>query len=199
MNEMEIISRSFEKHSNLVWETYKRHSENLEAASLMILESLNNGGKLVIFGNGGSAADSQHIAAEFVGRFLEERRGLPAIALTTDSSILTSVGNDYGFENIFQRQVESLVSQKDVVVAISTSGNSGNVIKGVEEARAKGAKVIAFTGERGGKLSGVVDLLIDVPSNEASRVQEMHILIAHIICNLVEMQYFNTDDNSIKS
>lgn len=186
MKEIDIISSSFEQHYNLTLETYKRHSKTIEAASLMILNSFAEGGKVFIFGNGGSAADSQHIAAEFVGRFLKERKSLPAIALTTDTSIITSLGNDYGFNKIFERQVEGLVSKQDIVIAISTSGESENVIAGAKMAKLKGASVIAFTGEEGGSLGKIADLLINVPSKETPRIQEMHTLIAHTICSLVE-------------
>jgi D-sedoheptulose 7-phosphate isomerase len=147
---------------------------------------LGAGGKIVFFGNGGSAADALHLAAELVVRLRTERPGLAALALTTNPSVLTAAGNDYGFERIFSRQIESLVAKTDVLVALSTSGNSPNVIRGVEAGRARGAYLVAFTGETGGQLAGKVDLLLNVPSNDAQRIQESHITIGHIACSLIE-------------
>jgi D-sedoheptulose 7-phosphate isomerase len=148
--------------------------------------ALRAGGKLVFFGNGGSAADAVHLAAEFVVRLRMERPGLAALALTTNPSVLTAAGNDYGFERIYSRQIESLVAKHDVLVALSTSGNSPNVIQGVEAGRARGAFLAAFTGETGGALAGKVDLLLNVPSKDAQRIQECHITIGHIACSLIE-------------
>jgi D-sedoheptulose 7-phosphate isomerase len=148
--------------------------------------TLRGGGKIVFFGNGGSAADALHLAAELVVRLRTERPGLAALALTTNPSVLTAAGNDYGFERIFSRQIESLVSKRDVLVALTTSGNSPNIIRGVETGRARGAYLVALTGETGGQLGGKVDLLLNVPSNDAQRVQECHITIGHIACSLIE-------------
>jgi D-sedoheptulose 7-phosphate isomerase len=148
--------------------------------------ALRGGGKIVFFGNGGSAADALHLAAELVVRLRTERAGLAALALTTNPSVLTAAGNDYGFERIFSRQIESLVAKHDVLVALSTSGNSPNVIQGVEAGRARGAFLAAFTGETGGALAGKVDLLLNVPSKDAQRIQECHITIGHIACSLIE-------------
>src|SRR5205809_3581415 len=148
--------------------------------------ALRAGGKIVFFGNGGSAADALHLAAELVVRLRTERPGLGARALTTNPSVLTAAGNDYGFERIFSRQIESLVAKQDILVALSTSGNSPNVIRGVEAGRARGAYLVAFTGETGGQLKGKVDLLLNVPSSDAQRIQECHITIGHIACSLVE-------------
>ncbi|SRR6266851_1396507 len=148
--------------------------------------ALRAGGKLFFFGNGGSAADALHLAAEFVVRLRMERPGLAALALTTNPSVLTAAGNDYGFERIFSRQIESLVAKHDVLVALSTSGNSPNVIQGVQAGRARGAFLAAFTGETGGALAGKVDLLLNVPSKDAQRIQECHITIGHIACSLIE-------------
>jgi D-sedoheptulose 7-phosphate isomerase len=150
--------------------------------------ALRAGGKLVFFGNGGSAADSLHLSAELVVRLRAERPGLPALSLTTNPSVLTAAGNDYGFERIFSRQIESLVEAKDVVVALSTSGTSPNIIRGTEAAKARGAYVVAFTGETGGKLGSMVDLLLNVPSTDPQRIQESHITIGHIACALIEKQ-----------
>lgn len=148
--------------------------------------ALHSGGKIVFFGNGGSAADALHLAAEFVVRLRAERKGLAALALTTNPSVLTAAGNDYGFEHIFSRQIESLVVSNDVVVALSTSGNSPNVLRGVAAGRARGAYVVAFSGETGGALAGKVDLLLNVPSADPQRIQEAHITIGHIACSLIE-------------
>ncbi len=148
--------------------------------------ALRAGGKLVFFGNGGSAADAQHLAAELVVRLRTERPGLAALALTTNPSVLTAAGNDYGFERIFSRQIESLVAKQDILVALSTSGNSPNVIRGVEAGRARAAYLVALTGETGGQLASKVHLLLNVPSNDAQRIQECHITIGHIACSLIE-------------
>jgi len=141
---------------------------------------------IYFLGNGGSAADCQHLAAELVGRFKKERRGLPAVALTTDTSILTAIGNDYGFEEIFARQVEALVKPGDLVVGISTSGDSPNVVKAIQLAKEKGALAVGLTGRRGGKLVDVCDLCIKVPSDVTARIQEVHILIGHIVCEMID-------------
>ena len=148
--------------------------------------ALRAGGKIVFFGNGGSAADALHLAAELVVRLRTERPGLAALALTTNPSVLTAAGNDYGFERIFSRQIESLVTKQDILVALSTSGNSPNVVRGAEAGRARGAFLVAFTGETGGQLASKVDLLLNVPSNDAQRIQESHITIGHIACSLIE-------------
>jgi D-sedoheptulose 7-phosphate isomerase len=148
--------------------------------------ALRGGGKLVFFGNGGSAADALHLAAELVVRLRTERRGLAALALTTNPSVLTAAGNDYGFERIFSRQIESLVAAQDVLVALSTSGESPNVLRGVEAGRTRGAYLVALTGDTGGHLASKVDLLLNVPSKDAQRIQECHITIGHIACSLIE-------------
>lgn len=147
---------------------------------------LARGGKILLMGNGGSAADSQHIAAEIVGRFQKERRGLPAISLTTDTSIITSIGNDYGYDYIFARQIEALCRPEDVVIGITTSGNSKNVVMAIEEANIIGATSIGLTGGTGGKLSALCNFNIVVPSDETARIQEAHILIGHSLCSLLE-------------
>ena len=148
--------------------------------------SLRGGGKVVFFGNGGSAADALHLAAELVVKLRDDRRGLAALALTANPSVLTAAGNDYGFEQIFARQIESMVSAQDVLVALSTSGASGNILRGVEVGRARRAFVVALTGETGGALASKVDLLLNVPSRDPQRIQEAHITIGHIACSLIE-------------
>ncbi len=147
---------------------------------------LKRGGKILLMGNGGSAADSQHIAAEIVGRYKKERRGLPAIALTTDTSILTSVGNDYGYDYIFARQIEALCRAEDVVIGITTSGNSKNVVAAIEEANKIGATTIGLTGGTGGKLSSLCKFNLVMPSKDTPRIQEAHIFVGHSLCDLLE-------------
>lgn len=192
MNEFDsgLIDSSFESHSRVLEETQIKHRDTILKAADLIAQSYDTHGKVVLFGNGGSAADAQHLAAEFVGRFLRDRPSLPAVALTTDPSIVTAIANDYGFDKVFARQIEALVSPHDVIVAISTSGNSANVVVGVEAAKRKGAKVIALTGQGGGNLAELVDVLIDIPSIKTPRIQEMHILVGHLICEIVESKIF---------
>jgi D-sedoheptulose 7-phosphate isomerase len=156
--------------------------------------ALRAGGKMVLFGNGGSAADAQHLAAELVVRLSTNRPGLAALSLTTNPSVLTAAGNDYGFERIFSRQIESLVAPADVLVALSTSGSSPNIVQGVEAGRARGAFLVAFTGETGGALATKVDLLLNVPSSDPQRIQEAHITIGHIACFLIEKKAAHPDD-----
>ena len=158
----------------------------IERAADKMAACLKQGNKLLFFGNGGSASDSQHLAAEFVGRYEKERRALPAIALTTDTSILTAVSNDYGYERVFERQLEALGQKGDVLVAISTSGNSKNVLKGIQKAKAMGIYVIGFSGGDGGQLKTQADLPIVIPAKKTSRIQESHIMIGHILCECVD-------------
>ncbi len=160
--------------------------QQIEHVAAEIKNSLANGNKVMFCGNGGSAADSQHLAAEFVGRFQKERAGLPAIALTVDTSILTAVGNDYGYDKVFVRQVEALARPGDMLVGISTSGNSGNVVQAVELAKAKGVFCVGMTAAGGGKLAELCDECLVVPAKVTARAQEMHILIGHILCELVD-------------
>lgn len=155
-------------------------------AAQLVASALRRGRKVLLCGNGGSAADAQHIAAELVGRFRRERRGLPAVALTADTSVVTALGNDYGFEEVFARQVDAAGQQGDVLVALSTSGNSRNVLRACEMARTKGLRVIGLTGADGGQLKSLCDICLCVSSRDTARVQEVHILLAHIICELVE-------------
>jgi len=155
-----------------------------------IADALGRGGKLLVFGNGGSAADAQHIAGELVGRFELERSALPAIALTTDSSVLTSISNDYSFNEIFSRQIEALGTQKDIALGISTSGNSENVLAGIRKAKNMKLTTIGFSGGKGGELSKIADLCFTASSSSAPRVQETHITVIHIICKLVEEKLY---------
>ena len=165
---------------------------SLVEAARRIGDCLKKGGKVLIFGNGGSAADAQHMAAEMVGRMLDERRALPAIALTTDTSNLTAIGNDYGYDHVFSRQIEALARSEDVVIAISTSGNSRNVIAGVEAARKLGATVIGMTGGSGGRLQGMCDVLLNASAGKNScRIQETHIFAVHAMIDLLDRYYLD--------
>ena len=179
------IEQIFHDSSQLINNSKNLQSEIKNCIGI-ILESLKNDKKIVLFGNGGSAADAQHIAAEFVGRFSLERKSYPAIALTTDSSIITSISNDYSFEQIFSRQCESIVSKDDIVVGISTSGNSLNVKNGLITYKKIGAKTIALLGNEGGEIKSIVDHSIIVQSSSTPRIQEVHRVISHLICDIVE-------------
>ncbi|RII27309.1 MAG: phosphoheptose isomerase [Geobacter sp.] len=165
-------------------------AEPLAAAVDLVVTALAGGNKLLVMGNGGSAGDAQHLAAEIVGRFKLERRALPAIALTTDTSILTAIGNDYGFEQVFRRQVEALAAPGDVVVGISTSGNSPNVLAALTLAREMGCRTVGLLGRDGGTIGPAVDLELTVPSQDTPRIQEGHITMIHILCDLVERRMF---------
>lgn len=158
--------------------------------AVWMIDTFNRGGKLLVMGNGGSAADSQHFVAEIVSRFRMERRGLPAIALSTDTSILTAIGNDYGFDRVFRRQVEALAGPEDLVIGISTSGNSPNVQQALELARTIKCRTVALLGKDGGSIKAHCDMALIVPSNDTPRIQEGHITIIHIVCDLVEKAMF---------
>lgn len=185
MNSQDNILSTLSEHLNVIAQL-EPLVPLIAQAGERLRSCLANGGKILLMGNGGSAADSQHIAAEIVGRYKKERKGMPAIALTTDTSILTSVGNDYGFNFIFSRQVEALCGPRDVVVGLSTSGNSANVVAGIEVARETGAFTIGMTGAKGGKLAELCDLNLAMPSTDTPRIQEAHIMVGHILCDLIE-------------
>ncbi|MBF0484808.1 MAG: D-sedoheptulose 7-phosphate isomerase [Candidatus Omnitrophica bacterium] len=165
------------------------NEQNILRLVEVIIKALRTGNKILFFGNGGSAADCQHLAAELVGRFQKERIALPAIALTTDTSILTAIGNDYGFDAIFERQIDALGVKGDVAIGLSTSGNSKNVIRAIEKAKAKGLLTVSMTGRDGGKLKSMTDISILVKCENTARVQEAHICIGHAICELVENEF----------
>lgn len=156
--------------------------------AIAMQNTIKNGGKILLMGNGGSAADSQHIAAEIVGRFKKERKGMPAIALTTDTSILTSVGNDYGYNYIFARQIEALCRPEDLVIGLTTSGNSANVVSAIEAANAIGATTVGLTGGTGGKLNSLCTYNIVIPSSVTARIQEAHIFVGHSLCEILESE-----------
>ena len=181
----EQIIKTITESSNLILNS-RDLSEKIEESINEIIKCFKTGNKIIIFGNGGSAADAQHIVAEFIGRFQKERKSLPAISLTTDSSIITSLSNDYSYDIVFSRQCESLVSKGDVVIGISTSGNSKNVEEGIKAAKKKGAVTIGLLGGDGGIINNVVDIPIVVKSTNTARIQEVHRVIYHIICGIVE-------------
>ncbi len=185
-----IIMRHAQAGAQLRSDFFARHAETLKDAAFLTALRFAHGGKLLLCGNGGSAADCQHVAAEFVNRFLIDRPALPALALTTDTSALTAIGNDSDFEYVFSRQVEAFCHKGDVVFGISTSGNSTNIIRAMEAARKAEALTICLTGEGGGKLAGLCDLLVDVPSSYTPLVQEMHLAAEHLFCHLVDYYLF---------
>ncbi len=192
MKRNEKIEKVFESSSNAILDS-KKLSKQIESSITLIIKSIKKGNKVVLFGNGGSAADSQHMAAEFVGRFMKERKSFPAIALSTDSSIITAIGNDYSFEKVFSRQAESLVKKGDVVIAISTSGESKNILEGIKTSKKIGAKIISLTGKNGTKMERNSDIFLNVPSTITSRIQEVHRTIIHIICEMVEDELSKRD------
>lgn len=169
---------------------FAENAARLAETAAVIAHGFRAGKKVLLFGNGGSAADAQHIAAEFVGRFIPDRDPLPALSLATDTSTLTSLSNDYGFDHVFARQIAGLAQPGDTAVAISTSGNSANVVKGLDAARSKGLYTIGLTGESGGKMKNLVEVLFCVPSRHTPRIQETHIMIGHILCELVDRILF---------
>ena len=169
---------------------FDAHAVKIQHAAAMIVEAFKANGKLLVFGNGGSAADAQHIAGELVNRFLQKRRGLPAMALTTDGGGLTCIANDTGFENVFARQIEALGTKGDVCLAISTSGTSSNIVRACEQAREQGIKAIGLLGCDGGRVAALCNLALIVPSNDTQRIQETHNLVGHILCELIESEMF---------
>jgi len=180
------IEASISTHKKMVAELESKGIETIASVAEMLIKCFNAGGMVYICGNGGSAADAHHIAGELVGRFKRERKGFPAIALSTDTSVITSVANDYGYDNIFVRQVEALVKKGDILWAISTSGNSANVLSAVELASQKGAKIVGFTGRKGSKLEKLSDVCFCAASESTAQSQQIHQIAYHIICDLVE-------------
>ena len=182
----EMIKAEFEAHQKTIEATIDKLIPNVETASQMLIDTLKNGNKILLCGNGGSASDAQHIAAELTGRYKSERKGLPGIALNTDTSALTAIANDYGYDRVFDRQVEALANEGDLLIGISTSGNSANVISALKTAREMGCKCIGLSGRDGGAMNEVCDLNIIVPADDTPRIQEMHILIGHTLCQAVD-------------
>ena len=187
-----IIKHEFSEHIKASQNTLDSIADQIETASKICINSLKNGGKILIMGNGGSAADAQHIAAELVGRYKTERKGLPAIALTTDTSAITSIANDYGFLHVFDRQVEALAHKDDVVIGISTGGTSPNVVNALTAANKLDCKTIGLSGKDGGDFNALCDINLVVNSDDTPRIQEMHILIGHTICHLIEQESFKS-------
>ncbi len=183
---IDMINKEFNSHQKVLQESIDTLQSYIYTACVIVNETLKSGNKILLFGNGGSAADAQHIAAELVGRYKKDRVALPAIALTTDTSALSAIGNDFGFKNIFQRQVEALANRGDLLIGISTSGNSKNVLKALKYGKKLGCKTIGFSGCGGGGIDEFCDVNIIVPSNDTPRIQEMHILIGHIISQSVD-------------
>lgn len=181
-----IVNKSFKDSIDTKKAFLKLYESRIVEVGLIMAQALEDGNKIVFFGNGGSAADSQHLAAEIVGRYKKERKGLPSIALTTDTSILTAVGNDYGFDTIFERQIEALCIPGDIAVGISTSGNSPNVIRGLMKAQDLGATTVAFSGKQGGKVLDIAHYTFVVPSDDTARIQECHITLGHILCEIID-------------
>jgi D-sedoheptulose 7-phosphate isomerase len=183
---LEVIKKEFQSHLDTIQIVIKSMEDDLEKASEMIIKTLKKGNKILLCGNGGSAADAQHIAAELTGRYKTERRGLPGIALTTDTSALTAIGNDYGYHRIFDRQVESLANRGDLLIGISTSGDSINVLNAFKIAKKLECKTIGLSGKGGGNFNKLCDINVIVPSDNTPRIQEMHILFGHIICQCID-------------
>ena len=182
------IKHEFSEHLIVSKKTMESIGKPIEIAAKLCIDSLKNGNKILIFGNGGSAADAQHIAAELVGRYKTERKGLSAIALTTDTSAITSIANDYGYLHVFDRQVEALAKERDVVIGISTGGGSANVISALKLANDLGCKTIGLSGRDGGEFNSLCDINLIAIGEDTPRIQEMHILIGHIICHLIELE-----------
>lgn len=188
-----IIKNEFRDHIEASKKTKDALTIQIEMAARVCIESLKQNGKILIVGNGGSAADAQHFAAELVGRYKTERNGLSAIALTTDTSAITAIANDYGYANIFSRQVEAIGKKNDVLIAISTGGTSINVVNALKIANKIGCKKIGFSGRDGGEFNALCDINLIVESTDTARIQEIHILIGHIICNLIELELTNSN------
>jgi len=184
-----ILNQEIQDHIDLTIQLKSELPKKIIKVSEIITNAINNNKKIILFGNGGSAADAQHIAAEFTGRFVKERVGLPAIALTTDTSALTAIGNDYGFDVIFSRQVESLANEGDVLIGISTSGNSSNVLKALESGNKLNCYTVSFTGKNGGQIAEISNFNININHSVTARIQEMHILLGHLICSSIDSKY----------
>jgi len=184
------IEKAFRESAEVKLKFLQEYTDRIAEVTHLVLDAYRQGRKLLFFGNGGSATDASHLAAELVNRYRRDREGLPAIALTTDMSVITSIGNDLSYAEIFARQVQALGQKGDIAVAISTSGNSPNVLRGVEAAKQKEIMTIGFTGGTGGKLVNLVDHIFIVPSQNTARIQETHITLGHIICELVEERLF---------
>lgn len=185
------IKTSLNESIRLKSELLSKSVDTISEIATISVDALRDGHSLYLMGNGGSAADAQHISGELVGRFKKDRKALPALALTTNTSVLTAISNDYGYDLSFERQVDAFVKNGDVVFGLSTSGNSANIINAIKSAKKRGAKTIGFTGKDGGKLKDYVDVCLMVPSSETPRIQECHITVGHIICSIIEKALFD--------
>jgi len=183
-----IIRNEFKEHIKIA-NLLENLTDNVASSAQLCIDCIRNGGKILLFGNGGSAADAQHIAAELVGKYQSDRKGLPAIALTTDTSSLTSIGNDFGFRYVFNRQVEAIANSGDVAIGISTSGKSENVISALKLASKLNCKTIGFSGQNGGEMNKICNINIAIPSEDTPRIQEMHIIIGHTLCYLIDQKF----------
>lgn len=188
---LNMIQKELHAHQETINKTIETMIPSIQSASALMVKTLKSGNKVLLIGNGGSAADAQHIAAELTGRYKNERKGLPAIALTTDTSALTAISNDYGYGHVFNRQVEALANPGDLLIGISTSGNSDNVISALETAKKIGCATLGMSGKSGGIMNEVCDLNLIIPSDDTPRIQEMHILIGHILCQAVDDAFPN--------
>ena len=188
-----IIENEFNAHTQAISNSVKFAIKDIENGAKISIDCLKNGNKILIFGNGGSAADAQHIAAEMTGRFKTQRKGLSAIALTTDTSALTSIGNDFGFDKIFERQVEALANKGDTLIGISTGGSSRNVINALKLAKDLNCKTIGFSGRDGGEFNSICDVNIIAKSDDTPRIQELHMLVGHTICHLIDQAFLDSN------
>lgn len=189
MDTSQYILDEFSAHQDVLQKTLEVLENTIKDAGELIVATLQAGNKILLFGNGGSAADAQHIATELTGRYKTERRGLPAIALTTDTSALTAIGNDYGFDRIFDRQVEAIGRPGDLLIGISTSGNSRNVLRALAYGKDHSMNTLGFSGRNGGEMINLCDINLIIPSDDTARIQEMHILVGHILCGIVDTAY----------
>lgn len=184
----QFIKNEFLSHLEVTKKSMEKLADDIQKTALICSETLENGRKILFCGNGGSAADAQHFAAELSGRYKRERKALAGIAITTDTSALTAIGNDYGYDFVFSRQVEALANKGDIVFGISTSGNSKNILNAFEKGREIDCKVIGLSGRNGGAMNEICDINLVIPSNDTPRIQEMHILIIHMICDIIELR-----------
>jgi D-sedoheptulose 7-phosphate isomerase len=185
------IQEEFKNHIKISQKSMENLSDDIEITAKICIKTLKKNGKIIIFGNGGSAADSQHIAAELVGRYKSDRKGLAAISLSTDTSAITAISNDFGYENVFKRQIEAIANIGDTIIGISTSGKSKSVINALIKAKNMGCNIIGFSGKDGGEMNNICNVNIMVPSNDTPRIQEMHILIGHTLCHIIEQEFIN--------
>jgi D-sedoheptulose 7-phosphate isomerase len=187
---LDLVNASLQAHREVAARLQAELAPAIAQSAALVVDTLRAGHQIFFFGNGGSAADAQHLAAELTGRFVRERRALPALALTTDTSALTAIGNDYGFDQVFARQVDALARPGDLLVGISTSGNSPNVLLALELGRARGCRTLALTGRDGGRAAALAEVCLVVPSDVTARIQEMHILVGHLWCEAVDENFF---------